>query len=132
MYCKKCGKQIDEDAVFCSFCGTAQNQQIEQNSDDKQVTIAQRLKPYKELKESICLECGYRGLMGVVRKQKLPLKIRVTIIIIELIVWCAIYSQWGFNLLTFVICCVIFVFIDWITEKKVLFCPSCCKELNER
>lgn len=24
MYCKECGKQIDDDSKFCSFCGTRQ------------------------------------------------------------------------------------------------------------
>ncbi|MBI9067577.1 MAG: zinc ribbon domain-containing protein [Salinivirgaceae bacterium] len=24
MYCKECGKQIDEDSKFCSFCGAKQ------------------------------------------------------------------------------------------------------------
>lgn len=26
MYCKKCGKQIDDDALFCSYCGTKMTQ----------------------------------------------------------------------------------------------------------
>ena len=25
MYCKSCGKKIDEDSKFCSFCGTKLN-----------------------------------------------------------------------------------------------------------
>lgn len=25
MYCKKCGKQISDDSVYCQYCGTPQN-----------------------------------------------------------------------------------------------------------
>lgn len=38
MYCKKCGKQIADDSVFCQFCGSAQNIIANENSHslDKQ------------------------------------------------------------------------------------------------
>jgi hypothetical protein len=31
MYCKKCGAEIDNDSVFCSFCGTKQSDRIKED-----------------------------------------------------------------------------------------------------
>lgn len=30
MYCKKCGKQISDDSKFCRYCGSEQDQSVEQ------------------------------------------------------------------------------------------------------
>jgi uncharacterized membrane protein YvbJ len=29
MYCKKCGKKIDDDSIYCTHCGTKQSNGIE-------------------------------------------------------------------------------------------------------
>lgn len=29
MYCKKCGKKIDDDSIYCTYCGTKQSNGIE-------------------------------------------------------------------------------------------------------
>jgi hypothetical protein len=34
MYCKSCGKQIDIDSVFCSFCGTKQSTELKPKVQD--------------------------------------------------------------------------------------------------
>lgn len=46
MYCKKCGKEIDNDALFCSHCGTAINTTA---SAPVQPTVAPQ-KPQKQKK----------------------------------------------------------------------------------
>ena len=48
MFCKFCGKQIDNDAVFCSYCGN----NLQQGSRDAEIQAAlewkQAQKDYKE------------------------------------------------------------------------------------
>jgi len=44
MYCKKCGKQLESDAVFCSSCGTKTNNATE----DEALVLEQTLGDYKE------------------------------------------------------------------------------------
>jgi len=34
MYCKKCGKQIDNDSKYCNYCGTKQSFKIEEKKED--------------------------------------------------------------------------------------------------
>lgn len=47
MYCKKCGKQIDDDALFCSYCGTKMTQteelQRQQSHEAWKAQMSQRL-----------------------------------------------------------------------------------------
>ncbi len=31
-YCKNCGKQIDDNAVFCEYCGVMQEEKIVENT----------------------------------------------------------------------------------------------------
>ena len=41
MYCKVCGGKIDDDSLFCSFCGTKQsitNKPIFANDEDQSIT----------------------------------------------------------------------------------------------
>lgn len=41
MYCKNCGKQIDDDSKFCNYCGTEQSINIyrESNSEKEKIGI---------------------------------------------------------------------------------------------
>lgn len=36
MYCKECGKEIDEDSIFCSFCGTKVNDARNKSSEENE------------------------------------------------------------------------------------------------
>jgi len=38
MYCKNCGKEIKDDAVFCEHCGSKQDKNSNQNTVDKKPT----------------------------------------------------------------------------------------------
>jgi len=67
MYCKNCGRQIDNDSNFCSFCGTKQtfiteqveNRNIDSKSEAKTVnvnlSVGKQLNP-KQKSESIKIE----------------------------------------------------------------------------
>lgn len=51
MYCKQCGKQIDEDAKFCQFCGFELDK--ESNQANSFVAILKHIKSRYPLKNSI-------------------------------------------------------------------------------
>ena len=68
MYCKKCGKQIDDDAVFCPFCGSKQKNESNVSETDtgkrkisfdgeiiKCPNCGEVLKSF----ETVCPSCGY-------------------------------------------------------------------------
>ena len=38
MYCHKCGKEIDDEAVVCTYCGVA-TKNLDENNKDKQINI---------------------------------------------------------------------------------------------
>ena len=76
MFCSGCGSQVGE-AKFCPECGSAiatgkavnaapkpPNKQTETNH------LISNLKQYEEHVELTCLECGYKGLMGVTKRVK--------------------------------------------------------------
>ena len=133
MYCRHCGNEINEGDAFCPKCGKPQNEENKAESNtNPQAEITQRLKPYKKLKQCTCLDCGYTGLMGVVRKQKMPIGTRVFSILIYAIALGILYGLFGMSIVTFLLLGVVIGIVDFVLEKKVLFCPSCCKEVNER
>lgn len=41
MYCRHCGKEINEDAAFCSACGAAQNIKVQSNMSYSNITSDQ-------------------------------------------------------------------------------------------
>lgn len=51
MYCKKCGNKIDDDSVFCNFCGTKQNTNDkifdEKQRENNSIDVNIRIKPPK-------------------------------------------------------------------------------------
>ncbi len=51
MYCKSCGKQIDDDSIFCSFCGTKHNKSF--NSVVEETHIRHTEKKQVENKKAI-------------------------------------------------------------------------------
>ncbi len=68
MFCKKCGKQISDDSVFCSHCGTKQDSCVSSSASekDKRLSIIERLK-YDECKDNVVnipeghIYCPYCG-----------------------------------------------------------------------
>lgn len=42
MYCCKCGKQIQDDAVFCRFCGAKNDNHLLNNENDEELTITKQ------------------------------------------------------------------------------------------
>jgi uncharacterized membrane protein YvbJ len=56
MYCKKCGKQIDDDSMFCSFCGTKVG---------KETNIEKKAIPEKMIKFSDTLIEDYKLVLPI-------------------------------------------------------------------
>lgn len=54
MYCKKCGKQIDDDAIFCPSCGTKVNGTDNSKSEEKGKMIEST-----DNDSSKCPNCGF-------------------------------------------------------------------------
>ena len=75
MYCKKCGKQLESDAVFCSSCGTKTNNATE----DEALVLEQTLGDYKE--QTDVLNEENTSNLNVNAKKKPKVKIIVSCII---------------------------------------------------
>ena len=48
MYCKHCGKQIDNDSAFCQHCGKGQHDQNENMQLDSKISILESKEPYQD------------------------------------------------------------------------------------
>lgn len=81
MYCKKCGKQIADDSVFCQFCGTAQDVN---RKDTPTVETVETVTPPDEMKAE---NKSKFSISKMSEKQK---------------VWLGIYIVWFFLNLSFV------------------------------
>lgn len=42
MFCKKCGKELEDGAVFCQFCGQKQTENVEENVQKKEEQISNK------------------------------------------------------------------------------------------
>ena len=106
-----------------------QNNNVETGNDEKAI-IAQRLKPYKNLEPCTCLECGYSGLMGVVRYKNGFMKR----IVIPLII-CGIAGYLtGSFIGGLIVGFIVGIIVDAVfgNHKKVLFCPNCQRKIVQR
>jgi len=133
MFCSKCGKEISDNSTFCQYCGEKiEGVQKESNSSEiiteRQKIIMDKLKPYPKRVECTCTECGYKGLMGVIRTQPVDVGRKVIGAILG----------FGFSFFLFWhhqrLCGTLIVFLTLILmgiRKKVLYCPSCESELIE-
>ena len=55
MYCKYCGKKIDNDSIFCSYCGKNISSKIAKNNDFENSDY----EPVRTVKNGIIYEDGY-------------------------------------------------------------------------
>ncbi|MCO5239714.1 MAG: zinc ribbon domain-containing protein [Chitinophagaceae bacterium] len=53
MYCKKCGKEIDDDSIYCTHCGTKQSNRIEKVTFEKELNEPPIIGPPSELKQKV-------------------------------------------------------------------------------
>lgn len=130
MYCRNCGNELPENSAFCNKCGTKQDTATNTNTQSN----IQKLKAYKKLKKCTCLECGYSGLMGIVRHKNsfekrflIPL---IPVFIVSFITYAIKLPFWG----SLIAVAVTWLVMDTVlgNDKKVLYCPNCGKEIIEQ
>lgn len=97
---------------------------------DEKAVIAQRLKPYKELQYCTCLECGYSGLMGVIRYKNGIIKRIVIPLIVCFIVGGFMRSFIGGFIAGIIVTVIVNLLLG--NHKRVLFCPNCQKTIVQR
>lgn len=130
MYCRNCGNELPENSTYCNKCGfkqyTAPNINTRLN--------VHKLKAYKKLQKCTCLECGYSGLMGIVRYknsfEKRFLFPLIPVFMVTFITFASKFPSWG----TLIVNMITWLIMDAIlgNDKKVLYCPSCEKEIIEK
>ncbi len=97
--------------------------------------IRDRLKKAEHIAEQFCLECGYRGLMGVShppawRRELLLLAIAFAVMPIVLIAVSFGIPYWVALVVTAV---GLFGFeMSWERKRTVFHCPSCDKRLSPK
>jgi hypothetical protein len=163
MYCSECGRELAGDAKFCSFCGKKvdntgdeKNENVdEENLTNKSTnlsdeTIAQRLKPYSELMQCYCRECGYNGKMGVVKKEgriAYWLVFIVIVLVLSAVLWLVdVYlyvNSWGDfdyqstfsrvkrEFIAVGITCIFDKKLKKAFTKTTLYCPHCQRILYQ-
>ncbi len=82
MYCKKCGKKIDDDALFCQFCGAPQDSNNGTKSEN--IDLVQRIKIIFNL-ESLS------------EKQKIWIGLYIVWFILNIIFVLVKYREWADN-----------------------------------
>lgn len=68
MLCQFCKEEISDDAIKCKHCKSLVNEQGGDKQTGLSSEIREELKKYQELIQLLCLECGYEGQMGVLKK----------------------------------------------------------------
>lgn len=87
------------------------------------------LKKYNKHEERTCLECGYKGLMGV-DKYVLPAYLRILVKFVLFLIVLILYGFSGKDI--FVMLAVIAIMIPlWLKlDKRYVYCPNCEKLLK--
>lgn len=60
MFCSKCGKQLEDNDVFCSGCGNKVGAEIQQPSEDREIVLKEGL--CNKIKSKLFVENGH-GLL---------------------------------------------------------------------
>ncbi len=104
--------------------------------DPAKIEILRRLKRYNNTYECQCLECGYKGPMGVVSNGSKGKKILAFVISSIIFILFVPRLYWGFGVTIGGI--LLFALISWFIESKLkadqktLYCPNCEKILKTK
>jgi hypothetical protein len=113
--CRFCKEQIIPGAIKCKHCGSDLSVPAE-TDDAKRRRINNVLRGYRNRVECHCLECGYEGLMGLIKQIK-PLCQQGWLL---LLVFCGI----GIPLF---LCSLLF----GKPPRNIIQCPACLKTLTQ-
>lgn len=80
MYCKHCGKQIDDDSSFCRYCGRLQS---EEKACDMRPSQSQEVKNEKQVETPSKVKSSH----NTTNSQKNLLWVAIGIILIAIIIW---------------------------------------------
>lgn len=68
--CQHCQTVMAQEATYCNKCGVPVPITFSPDSPVSQDAILAELRRYSQHVDLTCLECGYRGLMGVVKSHR--------------------------------------------------------------
>lgn len=145
MYCKHCGKEISDDSIFCTFCGT-QNLNESNTSETpepehiegqlNQAEINKKLAQYKGITEThICPICGYKGGMGLLKENVAPMYRRIGATLVGAIVGYIASNLLNAGTILSIIIYGLSLFYFEATfkaKKKKYVCPNCDSELVDK
>lgn len=133
MFCSKCGKEINDNANYCLYCG--ENFNPTQVDLESQKAYMDKLAQFQELHVCRCALCGYQGQMGVVGTKWAPIKdfikpfLLVGPVLIALISSLFVYFTFIKLIIVIITCTAVYLWVP--KKKKILYCPSCGQTLNE-
>jgi len=134
MYCQKCGKENPSTSAFCSHCGSSLVEDKAKNTPNQNDVLA-NLRLFKKHKNCLCLECGYSGLMGIVKKAPLTSKEKRSIWgarALSIVIFLFGLSQGAISrMISILISVFLWLSYDFKYDRKVLFCPACKTEITE-
>ncbi|WP_408253655.1 zinc-ribbon domain-containing protein [Paraburkholderia caledonica] len=147
MFCSSCGCAIAAHSKFCSSCGAelsvgrqtrtpgGESPTASNEYGALSPAIRAELKKFERHSTLTCLECGYRGLMGVITSQKTPWFLSYWIWIpLALVIFAAGYAVGAIELgwpCVFVGVAVSTARTFFLSSyrKEKLSCPSCLRLL---
>lgn len=151
-FCRFCGTRVEDQARYCQSCGHAQLISPDVTSEvgsslsttsnislpigsTMSPEVLAKLKPFAQWADVLCMECGYKGLMGVVSLDQQVVGCWNTCVVCSGCLWLIVAIPTAFvfpigTIIAIVIGVVATAAIHMSTNKRLrLSCPSCNREL---